>query len=68
MIKIYIGELMNLELSKEKTYIINDNRTGRYELSTKDGKSHCFHMDDSFIYEYFPITSKIEELEGPNNV
>jgi hypothetical protein len=47
-------------LSKEKHYYINGRR-GQYELSTTDGKSHCFFMDDSNVYEYFPITTLIRE-------
>lgn len=50
------------ELSKEKFYDIN-GRTGQYELTTADGKDHCFFMDDTSEYEYFPVETEIKEIE-----
>lgn len=52
----------NLLLSKEKYYIITRDRAeygrrGQYELTTVDTKSHCFMMDDTLGYEYFPNDS-----------
>lgn len=49
-----------VELSKEKHYFVNGRR-GQYELSTADGKHHCFFMDDTNVYEYFPVSSTIKE-------
>lgn len=49
-------------LLKSNCYRIND-RKGVYELTTADGKSHCFHMSDTLKYEYFPIDSNIVELK-----
>ena len=43
-----------MKLLKSKYYFVNGRR-GQYELSTADGKSHCFFMDDSLAYEYFSI-------------
>ena len=48
------------QYSKEKYYMINGRR-GQYELSTADGNSHCFFMDDTNVYEYFGIDSDIKE-------
>ena len=55
-----------MKFSKEKFYIITRDRAeygrrGQYELSTSDGKYHCFFMDDTLGYEYFPVDSKIKE-------
>jgi hypothetical protein len=55
-----------MKFSKEKFYIITRERAeygrrGQYELSTADGKDHCFFMDDTLGYEYFPVDSKIKE-------
>jgi hypothetical protein len=52
-----------MTFSKEKKYLIGD-RKGQYELTTADQKHHCFFMDDTDIYEYFPINSKIEEYKN----
>lgn len=54
------------KLSKEKSYIITTGsgicgRIGQYELTTIDGKSHCFFMHDTCKYEFFPVNSKIKE-------
>ena len=48
-------------MTKGKIYLV-EGRRGQYELSTADGKSHCFFMDDTDDYEYFPIDTKIKEL------
>mgnify|MGYP005839455641 CR=1 FL=1 len=45
--------------SKEKHYIINGRR-GQYELTNTDDY-HCFFMDDTLEYEYFPVNSEIKE-------
>jgi len=57
---------VKMKLSKEKFYIITreraaNGRRGQYELTTADGKSHCFFMDDTMGYEYFPVESKVRE-------
>lgn len=51
-----------VDLIKSNHYNIN-GRVGVYELSTADGKSHCFHMNDTLKYEYFPIDSHIVEVK-----
>jgi hypothetical protein len=55
-----------MKFSKEKFYIITRERAaygrrGQYELTNADNKSHCFFMEDTFGYEYFPVNSKIKE-------
>ena len=60
-----------MKLSKEKKYIITRDRAeygrlGQYELTTIDGESHCFFMDDTLGYEYFPVESKIKKDTSKN--
>ena len=55
-------EETNINLSKEKRYIVN-GRLGQYELTTVDNPPReCFFMDDNDDYEYF-TNPKIIELK-----
>lgn len=47
-----------MKLSKEKHYLVN-GRKGNYELTTQGNKSHCFFMDDTDVYEYFPVKGTV---------
>jgi hypothetical protein len=52
-----------IKFSKEKKYVVN-GRIGQYELTTNDGKFHCFFMDDTDEYDYFEFDAEIKEMEG----
>ena len=59
-----------MKFSKEKFYIITRERAGygrrgQYELTTDKGNFHCFFMDDTIGYEYFPIESTKFEEDAP---
>lgn len=49
-----------MRLKKSEMYVVN-GRKGIYVLSIEDGKYHCFHMNDTLKYEYFPI-NKIDYI------